>query len=471
MKPLTVTASPAIASDRRWLAAPVADLQQGLQLQHTFRSVRNGELERVLNLVTLQAQERAASARYRLHGLLTPLAFLGRGTQTWTSLTDLLRDEPSSAGYAADFFADFRYELLVPTRVEALSGHPNYYQLYYERLPAQPDILSGTLSRDPWGGQHYPYVVSRPVDLGERVIAGLPVPLPVTFLAMRLCGPEATREFTPPAAWQPTSADPDPASARGFRTDAIDRNRPGIRSLLVQQLKPAGWEKMSDAAFAEWVLDTLIPLWAAYDLAFNVATVTLNLPFLRRSLGWEPAGATLTTLSEGDEIRGPLVYYAAEEGVLREVKPVRYAYERAVRLPDTVANRMQLASLAYGYQVIGSELHVPFRFSWEPLSQLSLRAFSAYQETAPADRVSGQPAWAWTDASTGQVSWRDVLEPGVIQEGEGFDVPYVHDAHYVFNRVTHYVGPDLSHYNTLRAFRRVSPQTRLTTPRTAFTPR
>ncbi len=461
MNASAVTSAPLVPSDQRWIGAPVADVQQSLSLENSFRTVRNGELQCLLNLVEQQNAERAASTRYRLHGLFAPISFLGRGTATWTSLRDLLSDEPSAAGYAADFFADFKYELLVPTRAEALSDQPNYYQLYYAQAATQPDILGGTLSRDAWGATQFPFVVSRPLDLRDRVITGLPVPLPVTFVSFRLRGPAASQCYHTPADWSAAALAPAGESILGFRLDSLDRVRPGLRTLLLQRLKPATWGAMTDTAFVEWALEQLLPLWASYNLQLSVENVTLNLPFLARQLGLDRATWSLGSPEESGEVVGPIVRFDPADGELLEVEPQRYVYERMVGLGDTATQRAELAALAYEYEVSGGQLLVPFRFAWNPFTTLPLRFFSSTIETVPASQVAGQPAWAWYDARTDTVSWRDVLEPGVVQQGVGQQAPYLNDAQYVFTRVAHYVGPEMSFYNSLRAFRHVLPQTRL----------
>ncbi len=466
-----VTSTPLVPSDQRWLGAPVADVQQSLSVASTFRTVRNGELQRVLNLVEQQNAERAASSRYRIHGLCAPISFLGRGKAAWTSLSDLLSDEPTAAGYAADFFADFTYELLVPSRVEALVAQPNYYQLYYVAAATQPDILAGTLSRDAWGATQFPFVLSRPLDLGGRVIAGLPVPLPVTFVSFRLRGPAATQCYELPTDWSGASLVPAAGSISGFQPETLDRVRPGLRTLLLQRLKPSSWAQMTDSAFVEWVLDQLLPLWASYNLQLSVDNVTLNLAFLGRQLGLDRAAWSLTSPEHSGEVLGPIMYFDPAEGHLTEVESQRYVYERSVRVSDTSAQRDELGRLAYRYDVSGAELVVPFRFAWNPFYSLPLRFFSPTVETAPASQVAGAPAWAWLDTSSNTMNWRDLLDPGVVQQGVGLDAPYLNDTHYVFTRVAHYVGPEMSFYNSFRAFRHVLPQTRLVASRVPRLPR
>jgi hypothetical protein len=348
----------------------------------------------------------------------------------------------------------------VPTRAEALPGLPNYYQLYYEALPqVNVEVLAGTLSRDAWGGAHYPFTLTQPLDVAGRFIAGLPVPLPVTEVAVRLLGPADTKRYAWPASWKGGEQAPAPGSATGFRQSDVLVRRPEVVAWLLEALKPRGWAGVSDGWYVEKMLGQLVPLWAAYDLAFSRANLEANTTFVLAQLELVGYTHALVALEpRGKEVVGPRVRFDPAQGELTYESWPHYAYAQSMRVADTPANRDLVSLLGYAFHPESAgTLLLRFNFQWSAFSRLPLRELSPFIERVPRVGTDGQPAWAYLDPVSDEWVYRDLLDPGVTQLTRGVNFPFLNNAHYVYARIAHYVAPDLSFYNAFRAFSRVLP--------------
>ena len=452
----------------RWLGAPDSDSRQAVQLRAQVRTVRETNQQRTLSLLTQQGRERLASTRYRLHGLLAPLSLLGRGVADWTRLSDLVDPTSTGNGPTADFFRDFRYEILLPSRAAPLVDQPGIYQLYYTPVEATVDVLAGTLSRDAWGGTQFPFTSTGVIELGGRIIAGLPVPLPPTEAVIRLVATSGTQRLNWPAAWQASDAELTPV-AGGFRSEEVAAADPAVRAWLVSTYKPADWTTISDAIFAITLVGQLIPICAAYDLPFTVAALQVNRVFLATQLGLANWYGTLAPLETGTaEVVGPRIRFDLAQGEISYLSWPVYSLDHPIRVVDSTENRAQLTSLGYQHQALHGQLIVPFQFHWSPFSTVPLRSFAPDVERVARIGAVGDPVWAGLDPLTDELVYRDLLDPGVIQLGRGVDYPHLNSAHYVYARVGHYLGPDLSGYNAFRAFYAVLPTARLLAPLVPF---
>lgn len=448
----------------RWLKADAADAHVGaVQLTGQVGVLRETNLRRVLSQLEAQQSERELSRRYRLHGQLAPLSQLGRGPAQWTQLLDLVTQNPTAAGYTADFFRDFSYELLRPVRAVPVSGQANTYQLYYEIIPGvQLDVLSGTMSRDAWGGVLFPYAATGVVDVTDYTIAGLPVPLPVTELLVRLVGPVGTRRYDWPLDWSGEDAAPAPGSATGFLAQAVGAQLADVGAWLTSEFKPASWSTLDNGVFTARLLGQLVPVWAAYNLAFTLPNVQHNAAFVAHVLGFTGRRYQLTT-DTGPQVVGPRVRFdPGKDAELVYLSWPTYGLNQALSVSDTPVNRTYLSELGYQYAAsVGGALVLSFSFRWEAFHRLKLADFSDTIERVPRQHSGGEPAWSWLDPVTDEYVYRDLLASGVSQGERGVDFPFANNAHYVYERVAHYVGPDLTSFNSFRAFAHLLPSGRL----------
>jgi hypothetical protein len=455
----------------RWLGAPLTDPTQPVALQGTGRLVREVALERVLSQVAQQRVERQACTRYRIHGQLAPLTVSGHGPAVWSQFEQLATQLPSAAGATADFFRDFTYALYVPDRVEPLPGLVNTYQLYYRPVGPAVDVLAGTLARDPWGGVQFPFVVTAPVELDKLVIQGLPVPLPVTEVVVALLGPTGSQRYSWPVDWSESELSPAPATSLGFDPGAVLSAADLVGAALLTELKPADWTGLSDAAFVAVALGALVPVFSAYNIEFTALNVLRNQGFLAAHLSMNGLGRPLVnelTAPDGALV-GPRVRYDPLVGELEYLSAPRHGILQQLIIDDTLDNRATLAALGYRHQLTATGLLATFALSWEPLVHLPLQAFAPVVVRADPS-IPGAPSWAFTDPVTAELVYRPLLLHGEQQGDRGLDFPHLNGCHYVYQRVGHYVGPELSDYNSFRAFYRVLPTGRLRTSATAFNP-
>jgi hypothetical protein len=462
MSKVTTTQIP--PSTSRWLGAERVDAKlDSLALGATVQGLRETDLRRVLSQLTQQQQERARATRYRLHGQLAPLTQLGHGSAQWTDLLALTTQPATSAGYTADFFRDFSYELLVPVRAEALANLPFHYQLYYQRVTGlELDVLAGTLATDAWGGILFPFTATQPLQLAGRTISGLPVALPVTQVLVRLVGPSGQQRYHWPADWSESEHTPASGSQTGFIPASVAANQAAVMSSLLSVFKPASWGTLSDGAFSATLLGQLVPLWAAYDLAFTQANVERNVRFIAHHLGLAGRLDTLTT-DTGTEVVGPRVRFDPTlDAELVYLSWPRYSVSKELLVPDTTYNRTYISLLGYVHYVrTGNKLGLPFRFSWGAFHALKLADFAADIQRVPRVLAQPVPSWAWLDTTTDEYVYRDLLPSGSLDGERGVDFPFLNNAHYVYERVAHYVGPDLTDFNAYRAFARVLPTAQL----------
>jgi hypothetical protein len=448
---------------RRWVNAPPAPLIFNWNAHHTGRLLRDGELSRVLSQAELQVAERRACRRYRLHGELAPVSFLGRGASNWTSLRGLSSDEPSSQGYLVDFFSAFTYQLMLPSRAVP-TGEPHCYRLFYRAVPGvEIEPLPGTLGCDPWGGGRFLYAASQPFTLPDTGVAGLPLPLPRLECALLLT--HRTARMTWRDNRRPAVAAGTPT---GFSMSQVSVAAEAVVTWVLANLRPPTWRGWLRAGVGPYITSRLAAVWAETDLQFTLETVKLNPVLARYALNIATATEQRNPYNQlTKDWVGPVIRLDPADGEIEYLPGlgVEYLLSQAVVVPDTAAQEAELKRLGYDYTRLsrGQGLEVSFGFAWNPWARVPLRAL-AQQEEETVEKAAGLPSWAWLNETTQRWSWRDLLATGGRRGDRGIEAPYVNDSHYVYARVAHYVGPDLQHRNSLRAFARTLPTVTPGTP-------
>lgn len=90
----------------------------------------------------------------------------------------------------------------------------------------------------------------------------------------------------------------------------------------------------------------------------------------------------------------------------------------------------------------------PPGFYYKPYLKMTLRVFSDYIETAPAESVSNIPSYSYYSRADQTFRWRDLYQYGFIDNlDRGVDYPYLNKAHYPYENTIFRLIPEGTNYN------------------------
>jgi hypothetical protein len=148
-------------------------------------------------------------------------------------------------------------------------------------------------------------------------------------------------------------------------------------------------------------------------------------------------GATKTfyynqTLKIDDVIDGDFCEWNDYEQIERVVSP----YYHKIRYNQDV------------FQTVSSPSPNTAGYYYNPHTQITLRVFSDYIETADVDEVDNVPTYAFYSNTDQEFRWRDIYTYGFFdQEGRGVDYPFFNKSHYPFKNTIFRLTPDDKGFN------------------------
>jgi hypothetical protein len=148
-------------------------------------------------------------------------------------------------------------------------------------------------------------------------------------------------------------------------------------------------------------------------------------------------GATKTfyynqTLKVGDIIDGDYCEWNDYEQIERVVSPLYHK----IRYNQDV------------FQTVNTPSQNTAGYYYNPHTQITLRVFSDYVETADVDQVDNVPSYAFYSNTEEQFRWRDLYTYGFFdQEGRGVDYPFFNQAHYPYKNTIFRLTPDDKGFN------------------------
>jgi len=422
-------------------------------------------LFRVVSALQQAQDERAASGRYRFHGTLNTISFLTNKPATWsspqdlithTTITDLRDDFELCLGYVAEY---------VPV--------PSLGAGYYERRMSviatseEIDVLPCGFAKNVFSEVQYNFMLNGEIDISNLRSTGLESPWPVMEILVYL---------RPRAAFKTVVTEKvgdvhvfAEGTTYGFRENDPQGRQAVLATNLVRFTRPSTLSGVTDSEWSSFIYPEVVGLFRLGDVRLTPRNVELNEAYIRTWTDLNRFGTPLTgeQLDSNGRIPAGVVYFDPNTLEIREVTPLKYALPQTLSIPATPDNQVYLSRLGYEYEVIGADVLTTLGFIYQPVQNVAIRAFSEFIERGnPAD-TAGIPGHAVSTADdTGDMQWRDVLDPGNIEtsSGRGNRSPFINGCHYIYAPLTYLIAPDLTNRNTFQAFR----TTRITLDRPTF---
>ena len=422
-------------------------------------------LFRIVSALQQAQAERVASGRYRFHGTLNSVSFLTNKPATWSSpqdlvasnaITDLRDDFELCLGYISDY---------VP--VAALG--PGYYERRMSLIATgeEVDMLPCGFAKNVFSEPQYNFILNGEIDITNLTASGLGAPWPVmeimAYLRPRTPFQTVVSEITKDA--DVFAKD----TVYGFRENDLQGTQAVLATSLVRFIRPLALSGVTDSQWSSFIYPEVVNLFRLGDIRLTPLNVELNGAYIRAWTNLNRFTATLTgeQLDSNGRIPAGIVYFGADTLEIRDISPMKYAIPRTITIPATPDNQVYLNKLGYAYEVVNSDVNTTLGFLYQPIQAIPIRVFSQFIERGNSGDTTGIPIHAVTTGDdTGDVQWRDILEPGYVEpsSGRGDNSPFINGCHYLYAPLVYLIGPDLTNRNTFQAFH----TTRITLERPTF---
>jgi hypothetical protein len=438
----------------KYIGAPTSDEHLSLPLVSSTDLLDDQDLFRTVSALQQAQDERNACTSYRLHGTINTLSFLTNRPTEWTSLQNLVV-HAGATSLNTDFELCVGYiEKYVPIR----SLGTGYYEQRMRLLATGDaiDLIPCGFAQNVFTEPQINFVLNGLVDVGNLVSTGLPVDWPVTDLVYYL-RPRGTFYTLVPTTQQDTQTF-DPGTEQGYVPGESTGTQGVLATSLATYIKPTGLAKLSDATWVDFVYPQVDTLFQLADVRMTPANVILNKTYISDWVGVTPSQSKISGENPDADGLIPIgvTYFDSTDLTFRQVSRVQYGLTRTMTQTLTTSTQSYIRNLGYQYSILsGNTIRASFDFAYEPTKLLRIRDFSGFVERGnPAD-TADIPAYAVSaDDGSGDYLWRDLLSPGFMEPttDNGVSFPFVSGNHYPYTSLVYAIGPDLSNYNSFRAF-------------------
>jgi hypothetical protein len=437
--------------------APLEDINMSADLSQTGKPLDDYDIIKLLKVSEQFVKEQQKGRKFRLHGTINLISQLNNRPKQWTALEVIDSVMPRLAtNYAMDREFDF-YVGYTKEFVPVFGDNSFYYQRKIKLLSQvnAVDVFSCGFSQNVFQEKVYNYVIENEIDVTDLYSTGLPASCPVTELFI-YCKPKATfsaLDFSGVPSFNNFAFAAE--TTKGFSSDFV--NDTSFQTRVVDLLKPADFALLLDAAFYNHIIGVISFIFKSGNVAVTYPNILYNKDLILAYAGLSRVGtmAPFTPLSATDEVMGDVVFFNTDEMTITDVLPQQYEIMQAVDETITIASTEKWANLGFIYTVVNNELHIDFHFLVQPFQKVSLLDFSDFLETETLGNLAETPPFSLADPDNALIKWRDVLDPGYIEQTskKGFDYPFINDCHYVFNEIKLFMKPNLADYNTYRLFK------------------
>lgn len=411
-------------------------------------------LFRIVNALQQSQEERSASTKYRLHGTINLVSYLANKPTAWTTPEDLIEHNAIST-LRTDF------ELCVGY-ISSYEPTPSFGSGCYERrmkilaTSEQVDLLPCGFSNNIYSEPTFNFMLNGSIDISTLKTTGLGVDWPVTDLLIYLRPREQFRTVNFTSITESTVFHKD--TEYGFILGESGGTQNQMIPHLVRHLRPASLSGVTNNNWGTFIYPEVYNLFQLADIRMTAANVERNQAYIRSWADIEQTGIATTgekKYSDGSISAG----YVLFDKETLEIKPIQEAkilLTRTLTQPATTSNQEFLTKLGYRFTVEDTSLKATLDFVYRPIQVIPIKEFSEFIERGNPEDTDGIPenAIETTDGS-GDLVWRDILTPGYIEpsSGRGNNSPFVNGCHYIFSNLVYTVGPDMSNFNSFRAFR------------------
>ena len=437
--------------------APLEDINMSADLTQTGKPLDDYDIIKLLKVSEQFIKEQQKSRKFRLHGTVNLISQLNNRPKQWTTLEVADSVMPRLVtNYAMDTEFDF-YVGYTKEFVPVFGANSSYYQRKIKLLSQlnAVDVFSCGFSQNIFQEKVFNYVIENEIDVTNLYSTGLPASCPVTDLFI-YCKPKAafsSLDFSGVSGF--TNFSFAAGTTKGFSPDFV--NDASFRTRVVQLLKPATFALLMDTAFYNYIIGIVAFLFKSGNIAVTYANIVLNKDLILTYAGLSRVGAltAFTPLAAADEVMGDVVFFDADEMTITDVVPQQYEVKQAIDEAITTASVEKWAVLGFVYTQVNNKLHMNFNFLIQPFQKIPLLAFSEFLETETLGNLAETPPFSLSDSDNALIKWRDVLDPGYIEQTSkrGFDYPFINGCHYVFNEIKLFMKPNLADYNTYRLFK------------------
>lgn len=444
-----------INSTSRYKAAPAEDIEAGIDLVQNTKPLDDYDIVKLLKVNEQFVKEQQNSRTFRLHGSLNLISPLNNRPKLWNSLNIAVQEHVTVVN-AFSLPSDFECYIGYVNRYTPVFGATSgYYQSHVKLLtPGQPIRLIGCgFSKNIFQEQVYNYIIDNEIDLTTLVATGLPASYPVTELVL-VIKPKNGFNYTDFSAVMAFAGDSvSPLSVKGFTQGFTPT--PSFQNQVVNLLKPTGFAHLSDSAFLGLILAQITLLFQANNLSITIQNITLNKELILRQSGFAHRGTLTPFVATGDEILGGIIRFNTDTIEITPAIPQNYEVKQLISTPTASSTALAWTEFGFIYNTINNNLQIELSFLYNPLITIPVLGVSAFQEVSTLNDIDQIPPYSLTDTGNNQVKWRDILSPGFIEpnSGKGFDFPFINGHHYVFNKATVFMRPNIASYNTFRLFK------------------
>lgn len=445
----------------RYKGAPNEDLHLNLGLGASTDLLDDQNLFRIVSALQQAQDERVASTLYRLHGTINPVSFLTNRPTSWGSLQNLIQHSGST-----NLTDDFELCVGYIEKYEPIAAiGDGYYEQRLRLLATRQDldVIPCGFAKNIFSDPQYNFILNNPLDASALVSTGLPVDWPVTdlYYYLRPRGAYKTVISSEIVDLNKVAS----GTTMGFKQNDPQGTQAILATALVNYTMPLNLQGLIlDSVWSSYVYPEVVTLFRMENIQLTPANVARNQAYIRSWLGIDTDAA----LADGEQTDADglipigICYFDSTELTIRQVTEVKYVIERTITqtVPPVVSGvttfRDYMSGLGYYFTVSATNvLTAPFAFEYQPVKSVKLRDFSQFIERAnPVDTI-GIPANAVeVGDGTGEVIWRDLLEPGYkeLSSGRGVLAPFINGCHYLYSTITFAIRPDITNFNSFRAF-------------------